>query len=148
MAKGSRPRRLDDVNRQLSAAWDDVDVAFIDNDANFTFRNGVVDTSAFHADGLHLSASGLNRLLSNLSLPEQKPIDKSQQLRQPSSQRASNRGVRNTRANNEWRVVERSNRQRRTSGQCAKCGETNHVTARCTHPQEVQCRQCGQHVSE
>ena len=39
--------------------------------------------------------------------------------------------------------VERSNRQRRTSGQCAKCGETNHVTTRCKHPQEVQCRQCG-----
>ena len=30
-------------------------------------------------------------------------------------------------------------------GQCAKCGESNHVTARCKHRQEVQCWHCGQY---
>ena len=28
-------------------------------------------------------------------------------------------------------------------GQCAKCGESNHVTARCRHRDKVQCRVCG-----
>ena len=91
------------------------------------------------------SSTHLPSMLSNLSLPEQKPTDKSQQRqhRQPSPQRASNRDVRDTRAHNEWRVAERSTRQRRTSGQRAKCDETNYVTTRCKHPQEVQCHQCG-----
>ena len=41
---------------------------------------------------------------------------------------------------NEWRVVSRrrSTQDRRTPGQCAKCGETNHVTARCKHAGHVQ----------
>ena len=46
---------------------------------------------------------------------------------------------------NEWRVVSRrrSMQDRRTLGQCAKCGETNHVTARCKHAEHVQFRRCG-----
>ena len=31
-----------------------------------------------------------------------------------------------------------------TPGQCAKCGETNHVTATCRHAQKVVCRKCGE----
>ena len=50
------------------------------------------------------------------------------------------------RDDNEWRVVSRrrSTQYRRTPEQCVKCGETNHVTARCKHAGHVQCRQCGQ----
>ena len=51
------------------------------------------------------------------------------------------------RDDNEWRVVSRrrSTQDRRTPGQtCAKCGESNHVTARYKHAGHVQCRQCGQ----
>ena len=49
------------------------------------------------------------------------------------------------RDDNEWRVVSRrrSMQDRRTPGQCAKCGETNHVTARCKHAEHVQRRRCG-----
>ena len=48
-----------------------MDVIFVDHESNLTFRNGNVDTSAFLADGIHLSASGVDRVLSNLSLPKQ-----------------------------------------------------------------------------
>ena len=50
------------------------------------------------------------------------------------------------RDDNKWLVVSRrrSTQSRRTPGQCAKCGESNHVTARCKHAVRVQCRQCGQ----
>ena len=49
------------------------------------------------------------------------------------------------RDDNEWRVVSRRRltQDRCTPGQCAKCGETNHVTARCKHAEHVQCRRCG-----
>ena len=42
-----------------------------------------------------------------------------------------------------WFVVNRRSSARHTMGQCAKCGETNHVTALCRHRDKVQCRVCG-----
>ena len=49
------------------------------------------------------------------------------------------------RDDNEWRVVSRrwSMQNRRTPCQCMKCGESNHITARCKQAGHVQCRQCG-----
>ena len=47
----------------------------------------------------------------------------------------------------DWEFVERSRRHshpRHSTGQCAKCGEENHVTARCRHARRVQCRACGE----
>ena len=41
-----------------------------------------------------------------------------------------------------WTVVKRRTRQ--SMGKCAKCGETNHVTATCRHADKVLCRQCGE----
>ena len=42
-----------------------------------------------------------------------------------------------------WFVVNRRSSARHTMGQCAKCGETNHVTALCRHRDNVQCRVYG-----
>ena len=67
------PDRRAEVNMKVKEACNEVDVKFIDNDANFTFRNGAADDAAFQRDGLHLSESGVGRLLLNLSLPEQPP---------------------------------------------------------------------------
>ncbi|KAK2140202.1 hypothetical protein NP493_5758g00001 [Ridgeia piscesae] len=58
---------------KMKETCNEVDVKFVDNDANFTFRNGAADDAAFQRDGLHLSESGVGRLLLNLSLPEQPP---------------------------------------------------------------------------
>ena len=69
----ANPDRRADVNMKMKEACNEVDVKFVDNDANFTFRNGAADDAAFQRDGLHLSESGVGRLLSNLSLPEQPP---------------------------------------------------------------------------
>ena len=49
------------------------------------------------------------------------------------------------RDDNEWRVVSRrrSTHDRRSSEQCAKCNASKHVTARCKHAGQVQCRKYG-----
>ena len=156
-----------------------MDVIFVDHESNLTFRNGNVDTSAFLADGIHLSASGVDRVLSNLSLPKQtsrktvkrqrhestrqsairvdeaargstarisrdpRPVNErhQHQQRQRHVRRSTDRDdtpqptLDDTQRNdNEWRVVSRrrSTQDRRTLGQCVKCGETNHVTASTT----------------
>ena len=58
---------------KMKETCNEVDVKFVDNYANFTSRNGAADDAAFQRDGLHLSESGVGRLLLNLSLPEQPP---------------------------------------------------------------------------
>ena len=111
--------RLIEVNDQLKSTCDELDVKFVDNDTNFTFRNGTVDFATPNRDGIHLSQSGTGRLMTNLSLPKPQ--------RQDTHDRPT-RSVPNL---------------RHTPGQCTKCGETNHVTATCRHPQKGVCRKCG-----
>ena len=67
--------RLIEVNERLKATCDELEVKFVDNDANFTFRNGMVDFATLDRDETHLSQSGTERLMSNLSLPKQHQQD-------------------------------------------------------------------------
>ncbi|KAK2186520.1 hypothetical protein NP493_197g01046 [Ridgeia piscesae] len=78
----ANPDRRADVNMKMKEACKEVDVKFVDNDANFTFRNGAADDAAFQRDGLHLSESGVGRFLLNLSLPEQSPKHNKRQHQQ------------------------------------------------------------------
>ena len=70
-SKGANPEQLAEVSDAIKLVCDNMDVIFVDHESNLTFRNGNVDTSAFLGDGLHLSASGVDRVLSNMSLPKQ-----------------------------------------------------------------------------
>ena len=141
--------QLATANGILRDACSKLAVKCVDQSGNFTFSNGDVDAAAFQKDGLHLSESGVSRLLTNLSLPpnQRKQQQQQQQQRQDGSKRSMDLDKgREALSDNGWKTVERKRhtRQRRTPGQCAKCGENNHVTAKCRHRQEVQCRQCGQ----
>ena len=59
-----------------------------DNDLNFTYRDGSCDEAAFVKDGIHLSAHGLTKLLSNISLsqPKQPPTSRTTKNTLPSRQ--------------------------------------------------------------
>ena len=78
--------RLSDLNTKVRSTCVDHDVLFVDNDVNFTFRNGAVDDAAFQRDGIHLSESGTGRLLRNLDLPKQ-PLRRKQWQRHKSTRR-------------------------------------------------------------
>ena len=56
-------QRRNTLNDQLRATCEENNATFVDNDNNFTFRNGAVDNAAFANDGLHLSDSGVERLM-------------------------------------------------------------------------------------
>ena len=159
--------RLIEVNDQLKSTCDEMDVKFVDNDTNFTFRNGTVDFTTLNRDGIHLSQSGTGRLMTNLSLP--KPQRQNTHDRPTREVVQATRGASTT---SDWTVVGRRSvphplgrrsvptpigrrsvptpigrrsvpNLRHTPGQCRKCGETNHVTATCRHTQKVVCRKCG-----
>ena len=150
--------RLIEVHDQLKSTCDEMDVKFVDNDTNFTFRNGTVDFTTLNRDGIHLSQSGTGRLMTNLSLPKPQ--------RQNTHDRPTREAVQATRGastTSDWTVVGRRSvphplgrrsvptpigrrsvpNLRHTPGQCRECGETNHVTATCRHTQKVVCRKCG-----
>ena len=110
---------LAEVNNVLRSVCDELDVKFVDQNANFTFRNGDADAAAFHEDGIHLSDSGVDRLLTNLALPWQSNKQQGEQRQARAQRPAARESGRN--ADNGWRVVSRrgSNQESRTPGQCA-----------------------------
>ena len=61
-------QKLKDVNRCLETKTKQVNANFVDNDLNFRFMSDIPDTSLLQMDGLHLSLTGVNRLLHNLAL--------------------------------------------------------------------------------
>ena len=143
-------QRRNTLNDQLRATCEENNATFVDND-NFTFLSGAVDNAAFANDGLHLSESGVDRLMSNLGLPPRSSVHNKpqQQNRRPAAPRTPSRDTPYNNNNagtsdHEWCVIERRNRHRHSIGKCANYSETNHVTANCKRHQKVQCRQCGE----
>ena len=60
--------RRERANEMIRATCEVKNAKFINNDLNFTYRDGSCDEAAFVKDGIHLSTHGLNKLLSNISL--------------------------------------------------------------------------------
>ena len=54
----------DPISDREKHVCNDMNVTFVDNQSNLTFKNGDVDASAFHANDIHLSASGQSALKS------------------------------------------------------------------------------------
>ena len=123
-SKGAHPEQLAEVNSAIKHVCDDMNVIFVDHESNLTFRNGDVDTSAFHADGIHLSGSGVDRVLSNLSLPKQTSRKTVKRQRHASTRRSvirvDERARRSTRDRHVTR--ERPTRNNNTSRGNCMCG--------------------------
>ena len=81
--------RLIEVTERLKATCDELEVKFVDNDANFTFRNGMVDFATLDRDETHLSQSGTERLMTNLSLPKQDTHDRTTREAVQANERAT-----------------------------------------------------------
>ena len=112
-SKGAHPEQLAEVNSAIKHVCDDMNVIFVDHESNLTLRNGDVDTSAFHADGIHLSASGMDRVLSNMSLPKQTSRKTVKRQRHASTRRSVIRVDERV-----WRSTARTiNRDTRTANQ-------------------------------
>ena len=58
--------RIDELNRLLAASADEVNIEFVDNDTNFRYQNKKCDERLLGSDGIHLSATGIQRLIENL----------------------------------------------------------------------------------
>ena len=138
--------RREKVNEMIRETCEEKYATFVNNDLHFTYRDGSCDEAAFVKDGIQLSAHGVSKLLSNVSLSQpQKTATSRTNTNRPTSRgngprngpaaSPARRSVsRNAPAEPAWHIV----------GQCRKCGESNHVTKQCRHEVAVTCSTCGQ----
>ena len=66
--------KIDAFNLALVTLTNQEDVEYINNDKNFLYRDNSIDITMLSSDGLHLSALGTERLLSNLELRQKAEI--------------------------------------------------------------------------
>ena len=62
--------RREKVNEIIRETCEEKNATFVNNDLNFTYRDGSCDEATFVKDGIHLSAHGVSKLLSNVSLSQ------------------------------------------------------------------------------
>ena len=62
--------KVDNINQLFVTLANTDDVCFVNHDNNFHFRDNSIDTSLLLADQLHLSSTGVTKLLSNLGLSD------------------------------------------------------------------------------
>ena len=83
--------KIDAVNQLLARNARDKGIDFIANDKNFLFRDDSIDESLLNpADGLHLSAKGVSKLLGNLGLQDKATADFGYKSPTPSSSLTTN----------------------------------------------------------
>ena len=80
--------RREKANEMIRATCEEKNATFVNNDLNFTYRDGSCDEATFVKDGIHLSAHGVTKLLSNISLsqPQQPPSSRTTNNRPSSRQ--------------------------------------------------------------
>ena len=123
------------VNNVVSEACTELEVTYINNDDNFLFRNGTADTSSFQKDGVHLSAQGTTKLMTNLKL---NPVSRSSQ----STVVRQHQPRLNQRMQRSYSEVVRNKSSLRSQARCWFCAEPGHTKEQCGHGKKIQCNRC------
>lgn len=127
--------RRSDVNQALQNVCEETNATFIDNDNNFTYRNGAIDKTAYYTDGVNLNERGLQRLMTNLSLSM--PPAQERKPHQHAHQRHS--GFRSA-SSSQHRVTSQGSRSHQA--RCHFCAEPGHTKLQCGHGKAVKCNKC------
>ena len=121
---------------KVKEACNEVDVNIFVNNANFTFWNGAADDAALKRDGLRnwkVDVESVSPRIATETLQTPTPTTTPTRVKRneprPIAKRVAPDSI--------LTVVKRRTRQ--SMGKCAKCGETNHVTATCRHPDKALC---------
>ena len=145
-----------DINDIIQTLAQHHHISFIDQNKAFHERHGNIIAGYYETDGIHLSPSGVKRLLGTIN-KEVTIVDdfakcaygrrrgtmrrqqsrKQQQYHQ--TQQSQGRRKRNTqdRQNND------NHRKHESVNLCYKCGESNHDTSSCKHKKQLECFHCG-----
>lgn len=135
------PRRdvdTTEVNRIIYGLSEHHHMDLVDADHAFHNKYSEVIERYFSSDSIHLSQSGVKRLLGaiNSKLEIVQNFDKCVFTKSvPNSRSGPTSAARNQRNRRQPQPTARA--------RCNKCGESNHLTRQCRHPEQIQCNQCG-----
>lgn len=109
---------------------------FVDMDHAFHNKHGEIIDRYYSRDSIHLSQSGIKRLLGTLN----------NFVEIVSNFNHCVYGRQNRKPTPHFQRLQHSNRrtsQNELNYRCNKCGERNHNTRQCHHPEPIQCHGCG-----
>lgn len=146
-----------DVNDIIQTLAQHHNISFIDQNKAFHDRHGNIIAGYYDTDGIHLSPSGVKRLLGTINREvtivddfakcaygRHRGTTRRQQTRkqqQQHHQMQQSQGRRNR--NTQDRQINVNHRQQESVSLCYKCGESNHDTNNCKHKKQLECFHCG-----
>ena len=142
----------DDFNQAIHRLCQEHNLTMVDINEVFYDKQGKVIERYYSDDLIHLSTSGVKRLLGEIekhinivesfencafkSRPQKRGRDQKGFSRQTDGNRSSNRPRRG-------RPSSTNGSNRNNNVACYKCGETNHETSQCRHKEQLKCHYCG-----
>lgn len=129
---------INSVIHRLSQVYN---MQLVNADHAFHDKHGEIIDRYYSRDSIHLSHSGIKRLLGTLNNYAEivNNFDQCVYNRQE-KRRSSHRQQHNAHRNQANR---RTFSQPEQNCRCNKCGETNHYTRQCRHQEQLQCHGCG-----
>ncbi len=128
--------KIDSVNAGIRVLCGDIDnVSYVDTTTSFRLGDGAINDGYLHADGVHLTRNGVNKLSQKLVLKAKNQSE----------------GVfRDPRRSGTTRMGQGQRRGDRQNGdptrgiqpRCFFCYETGHITENCRHGGKLECRRC------
>lgn len=145
---------VSELNSLLSSLCREHSIQVVEMEKHFCSQEGTPVLRYYGRDKIHLSKSGVRRFLDsiektcdNLSLIDNFELcvygipraRQNTQHRQAVPKNGRNNQPNQRRHPRQNRSPIRQNR----SGNCVKCGETNHTTFDCKHKEQIKCHSCG-----
>ena len=136
-----------EINDMVKSLSDENQIVMIDADKLFHDSHDNVIRRYYDSDSIHLSSSGIKRLLNAIN--NQVPVVQDFENCVPNRrhQRKSRHGSSGVQRQHKSRRSDfrarRDADQDETTNFCYKCGESNHDTNSCRHKQQLKCFQCG-----
>ncbi|MEW8546817.1 MAG: GDSL-type esterase/lipase family protein, partial [Candidatus Thiodiazotropha sp.] len=140
-----------DINDVTQSLAQHHGICLIDLNKAFHDRHGNIIAGYYHTDSIHLSPSGVRRLLGTINQEvtivsdfdkcayNRRQGNRPQRQRQQQKQQSHGGQKRNIRN----RLKDNNNSEHDSRQLCYKCGESNHNTNKCKHKQQLRCFHCG-----
>ena len=136
-----------DINDIIQALAEYHGAKFIDQYKAFHDRHGNIIEGYYDTDSIHLSSSGVKRLLGTIHREvtivndfarcffDRRPARRTKQQQKQHQRRQPRSGG--------WRNSQEKHRDQNNVNLCHKCGESNHETINCKHKHQLKCYHCG-----
>lgn len=131
-----------EVNSIIHSLAEEYHMTFVDAYLAFHNKHGEVIERYYSKDSIHLSTSGIKRLLGTINsfVEIVQNFDQCGFLRRQGKGRPATTHQRGAGLNVRSQSTRANNRRKL---RCNKCGETNHTTIQCRHSDRIQCHHCG-----